>query len=69
MAFCPVLHHVTSQCPANFLNFLQSENIGSPDGDPIIYPKHNRTLYCNAHAHGYDLKISWWLSSSNGFSV
>ena len=35
MAFCPVLHHVTLQCPANFLNFLQSENIGSYDGDPI----------------------------------
>ena len=32
----PVLHHVTSQCPANFLHFLQSENTGSPDGDPMI---------------------------------
>ena len=29
----------------------------------------NRTIYCNAHAHRYDLEISWWLSSSNGFSV
>ena len=28
MAFCPVLHHMTSQCRANFLNLLQSENIG-----------------------------------------
>ena len=28
-----------------------------------------RTIYCNAHAHRYDLEISWWLSSSNGFSV
>ena len=26
---------MTLQCPANFLHFLQSENIGSPDGDPI----------------------------------
>ena len=32
----PYQHHVTLQCPANFLHFLQSENIGSPDGDPII---------------------------------
>ena len=29
----------------------------------------NRTIYCNAHAHRYDLEISWWLSSSNRFSV
>ena len=29
------MNHVTLQCPANFLHFLQSENIGSPDGDPI----------------------------------
>ena len=36
LAYCPVLHHVTLQCPANFLHFLQSENIGSPDGDPVI---------------------------------
>ena len=27
---------MTLQCPANFLHFLQSENIGSPDSDPII---------------------------------
>ena len=27
--------HVTLQYPANFLHFLQTENIGSPDGDPI----------------------------------
>ena len=26
---------MTLQSPANFLHFLQSENIGSPDGDPI----------------------------------
>ena len=26
---------MTLQCPANFLHFLQNENIGSPDGDPI----------------------------------
>ena len=26
---------MTLQCPANFLHFLQSEKIGSPDGDPI----------------------------------
>ena len=26
---------MTLQCPANFLHFLESENIGSPDGDPI----------------------------------
>ena len=26
---------MTLQCPANLLHFLQSENIGSPDGDPI----------------------------------
>ena len=26
---------MTLQCPANFLHFLQSESIGSPDGDPI----------------------------------
>ena len=26
---------MTLQCPANFLHFLQSENIGSTDGDPI----------------------------------
>ena len=25
----------------------------------------NRTIYCNAHAHRYDLEISWWLSTSN----
>ena len=35
MAYCPVLHHVASQCPANFLHFLQNENIGSPNGDPV----------------------------------
>ena len=29
------VHHVTLQCPENFLHFLQSENIGSPDGDPV----------------------------------
>ena len=30
----------------------------------------NRAIYCNAHAHRYDLEISWWLSSSsNGLSV
>ena len=29
----------------------------------------NRTIYCNAHAHRYDLEILWWLSSSNRFSV
>ena len=29
----------------------------------------NRTIYSNAHAHRYALEISWWLSSSNGFSV
>ena len=27
---------MTLQCPVNFLHFLQSENIGSPYGDPII---------------------------------
>ena len=27
---------MTLQCPANFLHFLQSENIGLPDGNPII---------------------------------
>ena len=37
---------------------------------PIFLPVSiNRTIYCNAHAHRYDLEISWWLSSSNGFSV
>ena len=30
---------MTLQCPANFLHFLQSENIGSPDGDPIKRPE------------------------------
>ena len=35
MSYCPLLHHVTLQCPADFLHFLQNENIGSPDGDPI----------------------------------
>ena len=30
---------MTLQCPANFLHFLQSENIGSPDGDPIRHKK------------------------------
>ena len=29
----------------------------------------NRTICCNAHAQRYDLKISWWMGSSNGFSV
>ena len=28
-----IYSHVTLQCPANFLHFLQSENIGSADGD------------------------------------
>ena len=31
---------MTLQCPANFLHFLQSENIGSPDGDPIRNKSH-----------------------------
>ena len=35
--YCPEFHHVTLQYPANFLHFLQSENIGSPDGNPIRY--------------------------------
>ena len=34
--YFPEFYHVTLQYPANFLHFLQSENIGSPDGDPII---------------------------------
>ena len=29
----------------------------------------NRTIYCNAHAQRYDLEVSWWMGSSNGFSV
>ena len=33
--YCSYQHHVTLQCPAYFLHFLQTENIGSPDGDPI----------------------------------
>ena len=35
--YCPEFHHMTLQYPANFPHFLQSENIGSPDGDPIRY--------------------------------
>ena len=35
--YCPEFHHVTLQYPANFLHFLQSENIGSPHGDPVRY--------------------------------
>ena len=36
---------MTLQCPANFLHFLQSENIGSPDGDPIRRDKDNFPEY------------------------
>ena len=36
---------MTLQCPANFLHFLQSENIGSPDGDPIKdFPQNSREV-------------------------
>ena len=34
--YCPCWHHTTLQYLANFLHFLQSENIGSSDGDRII---------------------------------
>ena len=34
---------MTLQCPANFLHFLQSENIGSPDGNPV-----NKLSYWNS---------------------
>ena len=34
IVYCPELHHVTLQYLANFLPFLKSKNIGSPDGNP-----------------------------------
>ena len=60
--YCPEFHHVTLQYPANFLHFLQSENIGSPDGDPIRYKAIQTWLKVDrvVATESWKFRTGWW---------